>query len=90
MSKIKLYTMAEMAEMENVTSDAIKQRINVRGLKPYAIQNKFHLFTESQKDLIMEKRKETIVCIQETQIIESKINKKSAVYGTHRRYESNR
>jgi hypothetical protein len=87
---MKLYSMLEMAKMENVTTDAIKQRINVRGLKPYVIKNQVYYFTEKQKDLIMEKRKETVYLTQKFIIRESKINRPRNTYGTHSHFNRKR
>jgi predicted transcriptional regulator len=95
MSKMELFSTKEVAKKIGITEQAVRQRFEVLGIRPYKHQgNKGHYWDRMQIHEIhlMFEAPETnkpIVYIvhKHTQeiIIESKINKKSAVYGTHRR-----
>lgn len=82
---MKLYSMDEMAKLSNVTREAIKQRIDVRKIKPYTKVGMIHLFTENQKNAILQRLKQPnyIYVIESYEYFESKINRPRNTYGTH-------
>jgi hypothetical protein len=103
MSKLELFTTEEVSIMLGVTPKTVLSRCIKKKIKPYKKQGKkghFHDINQiaeiSSVSFHKEdsKKEEPLVYIvhKHTQeiIIESKINKKSAVYGTHRRDDTNR
>lgn len=93
MSKMELFSTDEVAKKLKTSRQSIGQRCKRLNITPYKHQgNKNHFFTLKQITLLsgidFEAESPILYIVHKhTQeiIIESKINKKSAVYGTHRR-----
>jgi hypothetical protein len=85
----KLYTVKEISDAIGISKKAVFLRITARGLKAHSVgKNNQFVYTENdlKEILSLKKQVKTPEIINQTfYIIESKINKKSAVYGTHRR-----
>lgn len=88
---MKLYDCKQIAEYLGCTPESVQEKARRLNLQPWRLQGeKKYYFNQEQvyqmKAMQVENYRVEIIHHSQTfYIIESKINKKSAVYGTHRR-----